>query len=345
MSGTPKYSYAELRRREQERLEAERKRRAAEEARRRAEAEARERQRRLEEMQRALGNHAERVERSLTGKKNDLPADELSALTKEFAQWKKKIGAARTTEALAEVQEALLAIEQKAERLAEAEARRRAELLRKKTAAEHVVGELAAVMEGLRADEVVQRWQYHRMAEIEAMLQSARSAIAAERYEEPAVMLEAAKRQAADMVEKANAAQLKADKRDYIAESIRSALTEMGYVVSAPAAEHASHPASAIAFRAADAAGRTIAVSVPVEGEVFYTVDGFPHTAEALVDGGTAPACDQAEATLNQMRQLLAAGYGVDTSEILWEGKADPNRRLRKADALPTSSSARRAEG
>lgn len=344
MSSTPKYSRAELRRQEQERLEAERRRKAEEEARRRAEAEERERQRRLEKLRSRVVKEVEAAEQALKRRQGELPAGEFAAVTREVTRLKRQVGNARTETALRDVQRALVAVEQKTERLAEAEAARRAELLRRKAAAEEALSELTALVEGLKVDPVVMRWQHHRMKEMEDLISEAEAALQAEAWDRPASLLVQARSVASSMVDTANAAQLKADTRDYIARSIAAALSEMGYAVTEPTAAYPDHPASDLVFRAADAGGRSVAVSVPVEGQVYYTVDGFPHTTEPLVDGGTAPACDQAEAVLNQMRERLAEQYGVETGEILWEGKADPNRRLRKADELPSSGEQRRYE-
>jgi len=341
VSGTPKYSYAELRRQQQARLEAERQRKAAEEARRRAEAEERERKRRLESLRSEVSKEVSAAERALKKRQGDLPPAEFAALTREVARLNAQVGNARTDSALREVQDALFIVEQKTERQAAAEAARRAEILRRKAAAEAAAAELDALIEGLKADPVVMRWQYHRMSEVDALASQAQSALQAERCDAPASLLAQGQTVASSLIESANAAQLKADKRDYIAQSIAAALTDMGYVVSAPQAVHADHPASELTFRAADAGGRAVAVSVPVEGQVYYTVDGFAHTAEPLADGGTAPTCDQAEAVLNQMRERLSDEYGVDAGEILWDGKADPNRRLRQADELPHSGEQR----
>jgi hypothetical protein len=322
-------------------LEAERQRKAAEEARRRAEAEERERSRRLEALRSEVSKEVSSAERALKRRQSDLPAAEFAPLTKEVARLNAQVGNARSEAALRDVQQALVTVEQRTERQAAAEAARRAEILRRKAAGEAAAGELGALIEGLKADPVVMRWQYHRMAEVESPAAEARKALSAENWDAPAALLEQARARASSLVEAANAAQLKADTRDYIARSIVAALTGMGYVVSEPQASHADHPASDLTFRAADASGRSVAVSVPVEGEVYYTVDGFAHTTEPLAEGGAAPACDQAEAVLDQMRGRLADEYGVDAGEIRWDGKADPNRRLRQADELPQSGEQR----
>jgi len=343
VSGTPKYSSTDLRRREQEKLAAERQRQAEAEARQRREAEERERARRLELTRAEVRRKAEEAERTLARTRSDLPQNEAARLAEQLRRLQAVLESGHTESAVRDVECSLLALTNAAERQAAAEAARRAELLRRRAKAEAAEAEIAALVEGLRADPVVQRWQYHRMVELDAKLREAHAAVRAGQYETPAIALAAATQRADDIVARANEAQLRAEKRDYIARSIRCALEQMGYVVSQAEAVDPGHPATALEFRAADAAGRAIGVEVPVDGPAYYTVDGFPHTAAPLAEGGSAPACDQAEAVLNQMRECLAADYGVDAGEILWDGKADPDRRLKRADELPSSGEARRS--
>lgn len=343
MSAVPKFSLVWLAAAPLAALAADRLRKAAQEARRREEARERERQRRLQALRAQIRQELSASLELLERKGGDLPPSEVAAVSEELSRLKTRLSHARSEATLRDIQQALAAVAQRIERQADEEAARRAEILRRKATAEAAVGELAAVVEGLKADPVVMRWQYHRLGEIEFLANQAQAALDAEDWDRPSGLLAQAQALAAELVEKAGQAQLKADTRDYIARSIQSALTEMGYVVSEPIAAHPDHPASDLMLRGVDAAGRAIGVSVPVEGEVYYTVDGFPYTSEPLDDGGSAPACDQAEAVLNQMREHLARTYGVETGEILWEGKADPNRRLRKAEELPTSGEQRQS--
>ncbi|HZT41513.1 MAG TPA: hypothetical protein VFA07_04965 [Chthonomonadaceae bacterium] len=210
-----------------------------------------------------------------------------------------------------------LAEERKAQRLRQAEAA-------------HAYAEIHALVAGLKADGMVMRWHARAVAEMEAQAGKVQEAGA------PAAVLEEARKQADRLVAEANAAQLKADQRDYIARGIATSLADMGFVVSAPAAEHPGHPASATVLQAASATGKSIAVSVPVEGKIWYEVDGYPRVTEAAVGGGECVACDEAEQVLTEMHARLEEAFQVHCGEITWEGK-DPQRRMRKADELPSS--------
>ena len=211
---------------------------------------------------------------------------------------------------------------------------RRAEWERRRAVAEQAIGDLRALIAGLEADEIVLRWRPQPLAELKTAARKAAEALVDERFEIPGTLLAAARSQAQAMVEEANAAQLRADQRDYIARCIAATLQEMGFVVGKPQEEHSGHPATALVLNAAAGSGKSIAVSVPVEGQVWYTVDGYPKTSEALTGGGSAPACDEAEAVLDDMRVRLLAEFGVQSGEILWEGKADPSRVLAQKEQM-----------
>ena len=213
-------------------------------------------------------------------------------------------------------------------------ARNRAQWQQQKAAAEQALGELQALIAGLRTDPIALRWQTHLVDELAAQLQTGIAAIEAEQFDKPALILAAAKTQEQQIIATANAAQIQADQRDYIAKSIAETLAEMGFFVNEPQLEDSRYPNAALILKAATNSGKGISISVPVEGEVWYNVDGYSKTTEAAVGGGTAAVCDEAEKVLTEMHDRLGAEFGINMSEVTWEGK-DPNRQLRKADELP----------
>lgn len=188
--------------------------------------------------------------------------------------------------------------------------------------------ELHALFVGLQADPMVTRWHGHAIALLgEEIARFAGT-------EQATPFLEEANRRAAALITEAKAAQLRADQRDYIARGIMQSLAGMGFVVTEPTAEHPEHPSTAQIVRAANAAGKSIAVSVPIEGEVWYEIDGYAKATEATVGGGRALACDEGEKVLNEMHARLNEEFHVETGEVWWEDK-DPQRILRKAESLP----------
>lgn len=334
MSGTPKMTWAQLEEQRLRKLAETRRLAAAAEERKRREAEAREAKRQFEAARIALAEQAKEVGRTLDARAASLPAPELAALRTRLATLLPTIAVASNRAELTTVGDAIVSITAAAEKVAAAEASRRAELARKRSAAEAAVGDIEGLIAGLKADEVVMRWQHHRLVEVTAVLDSARKAVADGRFD--AAMASPAQAQACSdtLVSVANEAQLKADQRDYIAQSIARTLEGMGFAVTVPAPEHAGHPATALVFRASNAARHGVDVSVPVEGEVHYTVDGFAHTSEPLRGGGAAPACDEAEKVLMEMQAKMAEQFGVKAGEIRWDGKADPDRRLKSEKDL-----------
>lgn len=213
-------------------------------------------------------------------------------------------------------------------------AKNRAQWEQQKAAAEQALGELEALIIGLRTDPVAKRWQIHLIDELAAQLQTGIAAVAAEQFDQPALILAAAKTQEQQIIATANAAQIQADQRDYIAKSIAETLAEMGFFVNEPQLEDSRYPNAALILKAATNSGKAISISVPVEGEVWYDVDGYSKTTEAAVGGGTAAVCDEAEQVLTEMHDRLGAEFGIKMSEVTWEGK-DPDRELIEADELP----------
>jgi hypothetical protein len=233
--------------------------------------------------------------------------------------------------------------QQQQERL-EAERRQKAaaEAKLRAAAAAQAVGEIEGIIAGLKADPVVMRWHPHSVLELEKELQQAAQAVTSAQFALPAEILTKARAKERQMIEEANTAQLKADRRDYIAQSIVSTLQEMGFSILSVDDEHSGHPATAKIFRAA-AAGRAISVSVPVEGQVWYDVDGYPKATVASVANGNPTAiCDEAEQVLTEMHSALQNEFGVQMGEVTWQGK-DPNRNTRTATELP--SNARQTRG
>jgi hypothetical protein len=207
-----------------------------------------------------------------------------------------------------------------------------------KATAENQLAQLQSLIAGLQADPVVMRWQGPQLAELVGYQEQSQQAIAAEKFQGVADFLRRSETLQEEMIANANAAQLQADQRDYIADSIASSLEELGFNVVYRQAEHADHPASAVIMGAVTPAGKGISVSVPVDGEVFYDVDGYSKQTVAVVGGGQAVVCDEAEQVIDEMHDFLAAQFGIQMGELNWEGK-NPQRQLRQADSLPQSSS------
>ena len=105
---------------------------------------------------------------------------------------------------------------------------------------------------GLQADTTVMRWL---PGEVAAMDERTRELRAGNAAAVPDDLAQQAQAKEQELVEKANAAQVKADQRDYIARGIRETLAEMGFLVSEATEEHPGHPATALAIGPEKSAG------------------------------------------------------------------------------------------
>jgi multidrug efflux pump subunit AcrA (membrane-fusion protein) len=232
-------------------------------------------------------------------------------------------------------------LEEERRRQAAEEARLRAEAAEKlrlqRVESRKNIGEIQEIIAGLKADPVVMRWHSHSVSELEQELEQANQASDSDQFDVPSQILTKAKGKEKQIIEEANIAQLKADKRDYITESIVATLQDMGFGILSIEEEHTGHPSTAKIFTAT-AAGRAISVSVPVEGEVWYNVDGYSkNTVASVADASPVAICDEAEAVLTEMHSALQQEFGIQMGEISWQGK-DPNRITRTATDLPTDA-------
>lgn len=205
-----------------------------------------------------------------------------------------------------------------------------------KNEAKQAEGELQALISGLKADRVVFSWCPHLIAELEQLQTQIQGLIELEDFQQPLQILTQAQTQSENIIKTASEAQLKAEQRDYIADSIAQSLEEMGFNLVYRQAEHPDHPATAIILGAATNSGKGISVSVPVEGEIYYDINGYTKTTSTNVNGGVSPSCDEAEGAIEELHSLLQAEFGINMSELWWEGK-EPDRTTRKKDELPNS--------
>jgi hypothetical protein len=420
MSGSPKYSRAELDRQRQAKIAEQRKRRAEAEAKRRREAEERERQRQLTQARRQQNQLVQQLLKEMEQQSQLCYPQDYRRLKEQGESIKSSIDRLGSLSELADVGHQVGQLRQDWERAKrqkwqdEEEAKRKGEIERQqlaleselqrlesladvaqkfdpvgwqtvqtamkevlpllergnpqaiasplaavqqqnsnylaqvqtlqqawetqKATAESQLAQLQSLIAGLQADPVVMCWQGSELVKLIGYQEQSQQALTAEQFPVVADYLRQAETLQGEMIANANGAQLQADQRDYIADSIASSLEELGFNVVYRQAEHPDHPASAVIMGAVTPAGKGISVSVPVDGEVFYDVDGYSKQTVAVVGGGQAAVCDEAEQVIDEMHDFLAAQFGIQMGELNWEGK-NPQRQLRQADSLPQSSS------
>jgi len=201
---------------------------------------------------------------------------------------------------------------------------------------------LAAIAEaddcvgGLEADEVVMRWCGAEVGAIRALLENATARDTDEDFSAAVTMSNQAVADTRKAVSDAQAAQLKEERRRYIAEGIVQVMQDMGFVVQAgyPVLDDPARPGSDLIIQAARIGGGAVAVSVPQEGDVWYDVDGFPKELAVGAAGQEVRTCDEAERAITEMHAALDEAFGVQMGELMWEGK-DPDRIAKQADVLP----------
>ncbi|MBD2773066.1 hypothetical protein [Iningainema tapete] len=213
---------------------------------------------------------------------------------------------------------------------------RQTDVQQQKTQVHQQLAELQVIIAGLKADPVVMRWQSSAVIELENQMNAAQLGIASDLHLQVISSFSQSHQRSQTIIETANAAQMQAERRDYIADSIAQTLQEMGFNITFHQPEHPDHPASAMILGASTHTGKGISVSVPIAGQVFYDVDGYVKHSVITVDGNTAAICDEAEQVLTEMHTALEDKFGVRMGEVLWQGK-DPNRVLRQAEQLPSS--------
>jgi hypothetical protein len=149
------------------------------------------------------------------------------------------------------------------------------------------------------------------------------------------------------LLQKTQEAQLRDDRRNYIVTGIVEVMGRMGFIVQAgsPSAEEPNRPDSPTIIQARRIGGGAVAVSVPQDGEIWYDVDGFPKRLEPAPDGRLAPSCDEAEAQIDQIHAALDESFGIETGELLWQGKATQPDRKQSERLSENQGAPRRAEG
>ena len=199
---------------------------------------------------------------------------------------------------------------------------------------------------GLRADEVVVRWAGRELAALEKRFETAIRLAETEKFDlvpdETAHLLD----ESDALVGRVQELQLKEDRRQYVLQGILDSMGQLGFVVQQgyPVLEHPDEPGSAMIIQAERIGGGAMAVSIPQEGDMLYDVAGFPLRTEANADGQTVRSCDEAEQQIVRMHELMKESFGIETSELHWDGK-DPDRIRKTAERLPESAPATRTRG
>ncbi|MFO7906584.1 MAG: hypothetical protein ACQESR_03845 [Planctomycetota bacterium] len=223
--------------------------------------------------------------------------------------------------------------------------RRRGLWLTQKRAGEAALARVQDRIGGLESDPVVQRWQAAAMADISERAAQLTEMIEYDQFQSAAREAENLLAESEQVLEAAEARQRCQESQDYIAESTVAALQTCGFYVDV-ISQSPQGGSNEVLIRAHRLDGRALAVSVPREGAIQWSVDGFPIEIVAGANGQPAAVCDEAVDQIEAIQNRLDDDYGIETSALTWAGQ-DPNRPRKAAKARPrhTQQYSRRAFG
>ncbi|MBF0426350.1 MAG: hypothetical protein HQL66_11095 [Magnetococcales bacterium] len=194
------------------------------------------------------------------------------------------------------------------------------------TPATQALADLDAWYQALCQDPTLQRWVAREVAALERLPRAAAAAVRAGDHDLPQRLLAQARTEEQRIVALAETAQLKADCRDGIAQDMAAVLADMGFILAPTRAEHPDQPATALILQAEKPSGQALFISVPLEGEIWYELHGYPFIDQTTPGGETKTTCATALALLDAMRARLAATHAVIVDPIQWAGNtAAPN--------------------
>lgn len=360
MSGSPTAAEIRLRQEEERRLAEERRRKAEEERRRREEAERRARIALANQLRATLAEESSRLRLSVgelraaassAAVPGGIPHVEaqIDQVVAGAGSEPESIGAALgKVRAIARsiatlggnlaAQAAAAASEQETiRREAAAEAARLAVAAQSSEAARHAAlttatSELEIRLAGLQADEVTMAWSGEEVRAVaDAVASLAGSSAPTEAARELNARLDAALAKAQDR-------QLAEERRAWIVAALQDGLRAQGFQVGEATLVGRGFDGE-VAFRAVRSDRRWVDVNVPVEGHVFYDVDGTDRVTERGMDGAAYTSCDETEARLEALHADLTDRFGIAAGELFWETK-DPHRKRRNANSLPSGGPA-----
>ncbi len=214
--------------------------------------------------------------------------------------------------------------------------------LTRKQASEAALAGLQERIAGLQADQVVQRWQAPAVAEIAESASQLSKSVENGQFEHATREADKLLAEAERLLKAAEERQFLQEKQDYIAESTVAALQACGFTVDG-ISQLPQGAGTAILIQVHRLDGRALAVSVPQDGAIQWSVNGFPMQVVAGSNGQPAAVCDEAVDQIKAVQERLSTDYGVETSELTWAGQ-DPNRPIKaaKSRSRPASHTSQR---
>lgn len=127
-------------------------------------------------------------------------------------------------------------------------------------------------------------------------------------------------------------------KRRCIVSGVLAALADSGLAVSHnPQLSNATNPRSDVLIHAVNSDGSTLALDVPLSGDMQYKAEGFSYQETITSSGKLERTCDDAETFIENFKTRLEDIAGIVTGELQWEGK-EPDRIAKEAKTLSDSA-------
>jgi hypothetical protein len=195
--------------------------------------------------------------------------------------------------------------------------------LARKQASEAALARLQERVASLQSDAVVQRWQAPAVADISGRAGQLTKIIENGQCDHATKEAEKLLAEAERVLKAAEERQRDQEKQDYIAQSTVAALQACGFMIDG-ISQVPQGTSTDILIQVYRPDGRELAVSVPQEGAIRWSVNGFPMQVVAGSNGQPAATCDEAVDQIKAIQDRLSTDYGVETCALTWAGQ-DPN--------------------
>lgn len=219
--------------------------------------------------------------------------------------------------------------------------RKRQELRAGQERARSAVMAAADAVAGLAADPVVVRWSQPALAALERRVDGLQSMLDADQLEAVAREAAAITAGVAPLIAASQQAQLDQDRRDYIVRGITEVMSGLGFQIGDgyPRLEYENDEKSAVLIQSERPGGQPLAVSVPLQGEIWYVIDDESIRVARTADGRAVTTCDEAVDQIEALHAELDRACGIRMSRLEWNDE-DPELIDAVRMQLPESTSA-----
>ncbi|MCC7422330.1 MAG: hypothetical protein IT428_18790 [Planctomycetaceae bacterium] len=203
--------------------------------------------------------------------------------------------------------------------------RKRQELRAGQERVRSIVAAASDAVAGLAADPVVVRWSQPALTTLERRVDGLETMLNADQLEAAAREAAAITTEVASLIASSQQAQLDQDRRDYIVRGIAEVMSGLGFQIADgyPRLEYENDEKSAVVIQSERPGGQPLAVSVPLQGEIWYVVDDESIHVARTADGRAVTICDEAVDQIEALHAELDRACGIRMSRLEWNDE-DP---------------------